>query len=30
MGAGPGRRFLTQPAAKLEPVIVVPFAGNKM
>jgi len=23
MGAEPGRRFLTQPAAKLEPVIVV-------
>jgi len=25
MGAEPGRRFLKQPAAKLEPVIVVTF-----
>jgi len=25
MGAEPGRRFLKQPAAKLEPVIVVSF-----
>ena len=28
MGAEPGRRFLTQPAEKQEPVIVAPERGN--